>query len=380
MFGNRHCSRREFMKAAGLAAAGCAVCRGAVAATAADVPHEASYWDVVEGSTVRCLLCPWQCVVADGQRGKCEVRENRGGKYYSLVYGHPCAAHNDPIEKKPFFHVYPGSRAFSIATVGCNIECKFCQNWDIAQKRPEQAPTPFVTPDQIVEAAVAARSKTVAYTYSEPTIYYEYMRDVAKAAKAAGLANIVVSNGFIAEKPLKDLAPLLTAMKVDFKAFSTTFYEDVCGGQLEPVKETLKRLAGSGVWFEIVVLVIPTLNDDADETKRMAAWIVKELGPDVPLHFTRFHPNYKLRNLPPTPPETVIKARAIAMAEGVHYVYTGNMPGGEGDNTFCPKCKTMVLSRIGQTVLSDALAHGQCPKCGHPIPGVWADAAVEKAK
>ena len=299
------------------------------------------------------------------------MRENRGGRYYSLVYGRPCSMHNDPIEKKPFFHVYPGSKAFSIATVGCNIHCKFCQNWEISQANPDMLPTEYRKPDEIVSAALKAGTRTIAYTYSEPTVFYEYMLDCARAATQAGLGNVVVSNGFISAAPLAKLIPHLTAYKVDLKAFTQKFYGEVCGGRLGPVTDTLKRISESGLWLEIVVLIIPTMNDSMDEIKAMAAWIVSELGPHVPLHFTRFHAAYKLRNLPGTPPATLHKARAAALAEGCHFVYTGNMPGGEGENTYCPACGACVVNRYGHLVVSRKLGDGKCHKCAARIPGVW---------
>jgi pyruvate formate lyase activating enzyme len=341
--------------------------------------REASYYETLKNKVVQCGLCPWRCTVVNGRRGTCGVRENRNGTYYTLVYGRPVAMNNDPIEKKPFFHVYPGSRAFSIATVGCNFKCKFCQNWDISQARPEDIPAPFRSPREIAQRAAEAGCKTIAYTYSEPTIYYEYMADCARAAKEFDIGNVVVSNGSMNEKPLKDLIPLLTAMKVDFKSFSQKFYEDICENKLSPVLDTLKRLAGSGLWFEIVVLIIPTLNDSMDEIKQMADWIVKELGPNVPLHFTRFHPTYKLRNLPQTPPEILFKARQLAMEHGCHFVYTGNMPGQEGEHTYCPNCKAVVLSRYGHMTISPELASGKCHKCGTAIPGIWVSQQKPKA-
>jgi pyruvate formate lyase activating enzyme len=373
---NRSCTnfgfltRREFLATAGMAIAGSSLARDA-SPPGETAAREAGYYEKLDGNAVRCCLCPWQCMVTDGKRGKCRVRENRGGRYYSLVYGYPCTTNNDPIEKKPFFHVYPGSRALSIATVGCNIACKFCQNWDISQARPEDVRPVYLPPRKIVEQALAAKARAVAYTYSEPTIFFEYMLDCARAAKEAGLGNVVVSNGFIAEKPLKDLCSVVTAVKIDFKAFTEKFYADVCGGELQPVLESLKRLAGSGVWFEMVVLVIPTLNDDMDDIKRMSAWIVRELGPNVPLHFTRFHPAYRLNNLPPTPPRTLELARKTAMDAGCRFVYGGNLPGYEGENTYCPQCKTCVLDRYHFTLESNALKDGACPKCGTAIPGVW---------
>ena len=365
-------SRRDFMLAAGCAAAA-GVAPGRAAGQTLATPELREVWGytALADKQVKCGICPRECVVKEGKRGHCNVHENRGGRYYTLVYGRPCATNNDPIEKKPFFHVYPGRRAFSIATVGCNIRCTFCQNWDISQADPYEVRTPYVTPQAVAAEAVRRGSKVVAYTYSEPTVFYEYMADCARAARDRGLGNVVVSNGFINAKPLEELLPLLTAYKIDLKAFTQRFYAKLCEGRLKPVLETLKRLAGSGVWFEIVMLVIPTQNDNMDEIKRMADWIVKELGPGVPLHFTRFHPAYKLRNLPRTPPATLHKARATALAQGVRFVYTGNMPGGEGENTYCPKCKTPVVKRYGHLVMADSLKQGRCPKCKETIPGVW---------
>lgn len=365
-------SRRDFVKAAGITAAAHTLAGSNTSQAATkDIPHEASFYTELDNNEIICGLCPFGCTVKDGERGRCRVRENRGGKYYSLVYGKPVALNNDPIEKKPLFHVFPGSKAFSIATVGCNIRCKFCQNWEISQANPSDIKVKYAPPEAIAATAKRVGARTVAYTYSEPTIFYEYMRDCAKASKDLGLGNVMISNGFMQPEPLKQLAPLMTAVKIDLKAFNQKFYGKVCGGLLTPVLDTLKRLAGHGVWFEIVVLLIPTLNDNMDEIRRMSEWIARELGQNVPLHFTRFHPCYKIRNLPRTPPETLHRARSIAMASGCNFVYTGNMPGGKGENTYCPKCDTNVLKRYGHMVLSNELAKGKCHKCGGAIPGVW---------
>ncbi len=367
-------SRREFI---GATCAACAAAAGyrAWAEPAAPRPgapsHEALFYETLADKSVRCGICPRHCVVPDGQRGYCRVRENRGGRYSTLAYGQCCTANMDPIEKKPFFHVYPGSKAFSIATVGCNIHCKFCQNWDISQASPETTPVPYRSPAEIAEAAHAAGAKAIAYTYSEPTVFYEYMADCARAGRERGLESIVVSNGFIAEAPQKALFPLVKAIKIDLKAFTQSFYGDVCDGLLEPVLASLKRLADSGVWFEIVCLTIPTLNDGQDETRRMADWIVKELGPNVPVHFSRYHPMYRLKNLPPTPPETILKARSIAMEAGCHFAYTGNVPGLEGQDTLCPSCKKPVVRRYGNQIVENTLKAGACGACGTRIPGIW---------
>jgi pyruvate formate lyase activating enzyme len=371
-------SRREFLRTAGAAAAACAAWDWAAGQPPAPSdPHEAQFYEAVEGGNVRCRLCPWGCIVPEGKRGRCGVRENRGGRYYTLVYGRPVAMHNDPVEKKPFFHVYPGSRAFSIATVGCNFRCKFCQNWDISQTNPDSVNPRFISPEEIAKMAAREKCRTVAYTYNEPSIFYEYMADCAKAAKELGIGNVMVSNGFLAEEPMKKLLPLMTAVKIDFKAFTQKFYDEVCDGQLQPVLDTLKRIKGAGVWLEMVVLTIPTLNDNMDDIKRMSEWIVKELGPNVPLHFTRFHPDYRLRNLPQTPLNTLNAARKTAIKQGCNFVYGGNAAGLRDDaglkaeNTYCPKCETPVVERYGLNEPKLALAESKCPKCAQAIPGVW---------
>lgn len=370
-FAGTHVSRRDFLAASGCAIAA-AACRPALSEPAGDEPvHEARHYEILPDGPVQCGLCPRQCFVPEGERGYCGVRENRNGKYLTLNYGRPCAANLDPIEKKPFFHVYPGSQSFSIAAVGCNIECRFCQNWEISRGSPDEVKAAYRTPAQIAAAAAGHKARTIAYTYGEPVVFYEYMCDCARAARDAGIENVVVSNGYIREDPLKELLPLVRAVKIDLKAFTQSFYGEVCDGELQPVLDTLKRLAGAGVWFEIVVLLIPTLNDSPDELKRMAGWITKELGPNVPLHFSRFHPAYKMRNLPPTPVATLEQARGIALAEGCRFVYIGNAPGVEGQNTFCPSCKTLLVQRQRYHVADIQIEDGKCVNCGTAIPGIW---------
>ncbi|MDI6774451.1 MAG: AmmeMemoRadiSam system radical SAM enzyme [Verrucomicrobiota bacterium] len=366
-------SRRAFLRQAGTAAACCAAGRLAAGGEAppAPKPYRASFYEKLGERKVRCQLCPWGCVVPDGRRGHCRARENRDGEYYSLVYGKPVVMNNDPIEKKPFFHVYPGSRSFSIATVGCNFRCAFCQNWDISQRDPDEVSPRFVAPADIAQAAVRQQCRTIAYTYGEPIVFYEYMADCARAAKDLGVGNVMVSNGTICEAPLKKLLPLMTAIKIDLKAFTQKFYEEVCGGRLQSVLDTLKRIVGGGTWLEIVVLTIPTLNDNMDDIKRMADWIVKELGRDVPLHFTRFHPDYKLRNLPPTPLKTLDAARETAARQGCRFVYGGNAPGQKGEHTTCPGCQTIIVERYGHNLLKNIVEDNKCAKCGRAVPGIW---------
>ena len=338
--------------------------------------HEALFWEKLPDRRVKCVLCPRECEVADVERGYCGVRENQRGEYQTLVYGALCSANIDPIEKKPLFHYLPGTVAFSIATAGCNIECKFCQNWQISQFRPEQVRSTLIEPARLVQICKGRSCPTLAYTYSEPVIFYEYMHDVAKLARAQGIGSVMISNGYIQEKPLRQLCKQLTGVKIDFKAFTERFYREQCAGELKPVQETLKVLKDVGIWFELVVLIIPTLNDSPDEIKQMSAWILEHLGPDVPLHFTRFHPTYRVTDLPRTPIATLERSRELALSAGIHYVYAGNVPNHPGENTFCHKCGTELIRRVGFKVVSNRIAEGKCPQCSTAIPGVWSQEAA----
>jgi len=333
--------------------------------------HKAMHWEKAAENRVKCVLCPRECEVADVERGYCGVRENQGGKYQTLVYGALCSANIDPIEKKPLFHYLPGTPAFSIATAGCNIECKFCQNWRISQFRPEQVESRLVPPDRLVATCKARDCPTIAYTYSEPVIFYEYMHDTAALARRRGVGSVMISNGYIQEKPLRELCRHLTGVKIDFKAFTEKFYVEQCAGELKPVLKTLEVLKDIGIWFELVILIIPTLNDAPNEIKQMSRWVVKHLGPNVPMHFTRFHPTYRMTNLPRTPVSTLERCRTIALEAGVHYVYAGNVPMHEGENTYCHSCQNELIRRVGFRVASNRIKDGKCPKCGTRIPGVW---------
>lgn len=337
-----------------------------------DLPaREASWYKKLDEGRIECQLCPQGCTVADAERGTCGARENRGGTYYTLVHSLACSVHADPIEKKPLFHVMPGELALSFATAGCNIECKFCQNWEISQFRPEQVTSIYLPPEALVEAARRSGAKLTAATYSEPVIFWEYVRDAARAARKAGLAPTVVTNGYIQEQPLKEVLPLLEAVKVDLKSFREEFYRDQLRGKLEPVLKTLEVIRGADVWLEIVVLLIPTLNDSEAEVRDLSRWVKTNLGPDVPVHFTRFHPTYRLTDLPPTPVPTLERAWNIARAEGLNYVYLGNLPTHPGENTVCPGCGEMLIRRLGFQILENRLANGACPDCERTIPGVW---------
>ncbi len=332
--------------------------------------HDARYYEPLANKTVQCFLCPNQCVISAGAWGACKARKNIDGKLYSKVYGEIATSHVDPIEKKPFFHVLPGSTAFSIATTGCNMRCLFCQNWDISQAFPEEVPTQAATPEQVVAQALASGARAIAFTYNEPVIAYEYMLDIAKLAKAKGLKTAVISNGYIEEEPLKELLKYIDAYKVDLKAFNEKFYRKLTGGRLTPVLETLKIIKQSGVWLEIVNLLVPGENDSEEEIRAMARWIRENLGDSVPLHFSRFFPQFKLKNLPPTPTETLIRAREIAMEEGLKFVYIGNIAYPEGETTWCPGSKEKAIVRQGYFVIANNLKEGACPD-GEKIPGVW---------
>lgn len=320
--------------------------------------------------TVQCELCPNGCVLENGQHSRCRARMNRDGTLYSLVYGKPCAVHVDPIEKKPFFHFLPGTTAFSIATAGCVLSCKFCQNWQISQAKPEDTDTYDLPPDKVVKQAINYGSKSITYTYTEPTVFYEYMYDTAVIAKKSGIRNTMHSCGYINEKPLRRLSRYLNAADIDLKAFTEDFYNRICGGSLKPVLHSLVVLREEGIWLEVTNLVIPTLNDNMKTIGEMSRWLVKNLGADVPLHFSRFFPNYKLNNLPPTPPETLTDARKAAMDAGLKFVYIGNIRH-EGESTFCPNCKKLLIERIGYFVKQNNISNGRCRFCGTPIPGVW---------
>lgn len=330
----------------------------------------ARYYESLSDKSVQCFLCPNRCAMAPGGWGACKARKNIDGKLYSMVYGKIATAHVDPIEKKPFFHVLPGSKAFSVATTGCNMRCLFCQNWEISQSFPGDISAQPMTPEQVVSAAKASDAKSIAFTYNEPSIAYEYVLDIAKLAKSKGLKTLMVSSGYIEEKPLRELLPYIDAYKIDLKAFQEKFYKKLTGGHLDAVLNTLKIIKQSGVWLEIVTLIIPGENDSDEEFRTMARWIKINLGDDVPLHFSRFFPQYKLQNLPPTPSETMVRARKIAMEEGLKFVYTGNIADTEAEATYCTKSKEKIIIRQGHFVAVNNLKNGACPD-GEKIPGIW---------
>ncbi len=334
-------------------------------------PKEAMYWEKLEDKTVRCNLCPHHCILKDNQTGLCRVRKNKKGKLYTLNYELPCAVHIDPIEKKPLFHFLPNTPVFSIATAGCNFRCKFCQNWQISQRCPTETENTWLSPQKVVELTQKNECPSIAYTYSEPTNFYEYMIETAKLARKAGVKNTIHSNGYINPKPLKALCKYLDAANIDLKGFTEEFYQELCGGRLEPVLQSLKILKEEGVWLEITNLIIPTKNDDLKTIKKMCEWIRDSLGNDVPIHFSRFHPLYKLRNLPPTSVKTLEQARKIALNVGLKYVYIGNISGHKAESTYCPKCGKIVIRRIGYHIAKNNIVNGKCKFCNQKISGVW---------
>lgn len=318
-----------------------------------------------------CELCPKACRITEGHSGDCRSRIVVDGELRAVTYGRPCAIHIDPIEKKHLYHFQPGSRIFSLATAGCNLHCKFCQNWTISQVAPQDIRNIRLEPDEAVRAAIAQQCGSIAYTYTDPVIYYEYTMDTSRLAREKGLKNVTVTAGYINRKPLELLCTVTDASNSDLKAFSDAFYRDLCEGSLKPVLDGMVLMKERGVWLEVTNLVIPTLNDDLEMIRRMCRWVLANLGPDTPLHFSRFYPMYKIRNLPPTPVEFLMQARQEALDIGLHYVYVGNVLGTDAAHTFCPKDKTLLIRRTGYSILENNIRNGKCPTCGESIPGVW---------
>jgi len=363
----------------GALAGGRSPCEGTVAGRVfkGDAPKELWRWSIEafdyasDGLTVQCGVCPNHCVLEPGDRSVCRSRVNIGGKLYSLAYGNPCAVHLDPIEKKPLYHFFPGSQVLSIATTGCNLRCLNCQNWDISQRRPEDVRHGEMFPDEVVRQARRREALSIAYTYSEAITFYEYMYDTAALAREAGVRSVLVSNGYINRDPLVRLARVLDGANINLKSYEDRIYRCLNGGRLEPVLRTLKTLHEEGVWLEITTLVVPTYVDDPEMIRRMCGWILREIGPDCPLHFTRFHPDYRLTRLPPTPVATLERFRGIARSEGIHHVYVGNVPGHEGGHTYCHQCGRVLVERKGYRLRLEGLREDRCASCGTPVPGRW---------
>jgi len=332
---------------------------------------EAMFYEQESGGQVRCGLCRFRCLISDGARGNCAVRENRGGILYSLVYGKLCAEHVDPIEKKPLFHVMPGSRSYSIATVGCNFHCRHCQNYTISQvDRDAPIRGAEQTPQEIVQRALDSECRSISYTYTEPTIFYEFAYDTARLAREAGLKNIFVTNGYISREALATIAPFLDAANIDLKGFSEEFYRDIVHARLSEVLDSIVEYRRQGVWLELTTLIIPGLNDSEAELQGIAEFIVANLGIDTPWHVSQFYPTYKLTDRPRTPVATLRRARDIGRSAGLRYVYEGNVPGEGGENTYCPSCSSVLIKRYGYVIETDRICNGACPDCGAAIAGI----------
>jgi pyruvate formate lyase activating enzyme len=333
--------------------------------------HEGFLYTKLTNQKVVCGICPNQCVLKPGDRSVCRSKVNIDGILYSLTYGNPCAINVDPIEKKPLFHFMPQSKAFSIATTGCNFRCLNCQNWEISQSKPEDVRTYELFPSQVVEEALRAQAQSIAYTYSEATTFYEYMVDTAKLARSKGLFNLWISNGYINQKPLLNLCNVLDAANINLKSFSDATYRKLNGGRLAPVLNTLKTLHDKGIHFEITTLAVPGYVDNEEMIKHMCDWILENLGPDYPLHFLRFFPKYKLDRLPPTPISVLTRFRQIAMQQGIRYVFIGNVPHHEGNNTYCHNCAKVLIERKGYLITAYNLNGDRCKFCNTVIPGRW---------
>ena len=320
---------------------------------------------------VKCILCAHGCIIKNGQRGKCRTRMNVNGELRSLVYGRPVSIHVDPIEKKPFYHFLPGAEAYSLATAGCPFQCKFCQNWEISQARPEDYQVPYTPPAKIIKSAIESKARVIAFTYNEPTVFTEYLTDITRAGKKQGVRSVLISCGFMNEAPLAEMCRVIDAIKIDLKGYSEHFYRTVSNAELQPVLRSIKQIAKSRVHLEIVNLVVPTLNDSDMMLQELINWILGEVGPDVPVHFTRFHPDYQMLNLPPTPVATLERARDMALSRGMHYPFIGNVPSHPGNHTYCPKCKKIVIQRHGFFITEMNIKGGRCRYCNRKIAGVW---------
>ncbi|RMF54983.1 AmmeMemoRadiSam system radical SAM enzyme [Candidatus Woesearchaeota archaeon] len=379
---NKRISRRAFLKCAALGLG--ALAFGIPACKKLDnsvfeggAPDELWKWSreayhyTKLGKNVQCNICPHQCILKEGDRSFCRDKVHMNGKLYTLAYGNPCAVHIDPIEKKPLFHFLPESKAFSIATAGCNFRCLNCQNWDISQFQPEETKNIDLMPEKVVDSALLKQCQSIAYTYSEPIAFYEYMYDTSKLAREKNIKNVWVTNGYINEEALRDLAKYLDAANVDLKSFENSIYNELNAGTLKPILNTFKVLKEEKVWFEITNLVIPSWTDDLDMIREMCSWLAENGYEDYPLHFSRFTPMYKLTHLPPTPISVLKDAREIAMDAGIKFVYIGNVPGNKAESTYCPKCGRVVIGRRGYTITENNLENGSCKFCGEKIPGVW---------
>ncbi|MFO7888958.1 MAG: AmmeMemoRadiSam system radical SAM enzyme [bacterium] len=333
---------------------------------------EVKLYNKKENGKVECCACEHKCIIPPGKRGICGVRENREGTLYSLVYGKTIAANTDPIEKKPLFHFLPGTLSFSIATAGCNMHCKYCQNADISQlprERKNIIGREFL-PEQVVQTALKNKCKTIAYTYTEPSIFWDYAYDTAKLAREQGIKNVFVTNGYFSRESFQEISEFMDAANVDLKSFSDKTYKEICSAKLQPVVDTILRMKAAGVWIEVTTLLITDLNDSKQELEEIANFIA-ECDPGIPWHISRFYPTYKMLDKPPTSVKSIWRAMEIGYEAGLHFVYAGNVRGDEGENTFCYSCGTRVIQRVGFQVSDNIVKQGKCPKCGAVIEGVW---------
>jgi len=333
--------------------------------------NNAKFWKSIGNNKVQCSLCHQSCSINNDQFGFCGVRKNEKGKLYTLIYGSCSSVAVDPIEKKPLYHFHPGSNAFSLGTVGCNFKCLHCQNASISRATPDFPYMQEIKPDEVIELAKKRGCEGIAWTYNEPTIWHEFSFDSSKLAKKAGLYTVYVSNGYIQEEPFREISPFLDAINVDIKAFTDDFYKKVCKAHLEPVLNTCILAKKLGVHLEVTYLVIPGYNDSVDEIKQFCSWVIERLGKDTPVHFSRFHPDHKMTDVPMTPMETMFKAYEIACDSGVLYTYLGNVPHGDYENTICPKCGNICIVRQGYSINLDGFKEGKCVKCGADIPIIF---------
>jgi pyruvate formate lyase activating enzyme len=329
---------------------------------------EALFWKQLKDETVQCLLCPHHCVLAPEKVGICGVRKNKQGTLFSLIYQACSSVADDPIEKKPLYHFHPGSLVLSLGSVGCTFRCTHCQNYQISMSRPEDLPLCDIPADQLSHIAREHGCQGIAWTYNEPTIWHEYTLEAARMVKKEGLYTVYVTNGYIEEEPLRQLAPFLDAMNIDVKAFHDEFYRTVCKANLDPVLQTCERAKQLGIHLELTYLIIPGLNDDASELQQFCHWIAEKLGADTPVHFSRFHPDYQMKNHQATPTSSLLKCQGIAKGEGLQFVYLGNIPHGDYDNTYCPSCKTLLIERYGFSAHITGMSRGKCSHCNAIIP------------
>jgi pyruvate formate lyase activating enzyme len=370
-------SKREFLKMGMLGAGGLVCLRNMglgnvlFESTKVDKCTREAMFYMVTPRGVKCLICPNECTLKPGELSTCHNRINKDNKLFTIAFGNPCAVHVDPIEKKPLLHFLPGTYAYSIATAGCNLACLNCQNWQISQTSPRETQNTDLMPQQVVDECIANKSTSIAYTYSEPIAFYDYTYETSKLAKAKGIKNLLISNGYINEEPLRKLCKVIDAANINLKSFSDEIYLKLNAGKLQPILNTLKIIKEEGVWLEITNLVVPSWTDDFDMIKRMCDWLVKNGFADYPLHFSRFNPMYKLTQLPATPVNTLLNAREIALKAGCKYVYIGNVPLAGTEDTTCPGCKKIVVERKGFHMISNNIVKGKCKYCGAVIHGVW---------